>query len=1133
MKTIFRHPGIGGLLFAQSQVAFNDNATKLALIGLVQILLPADAAARVVGLIALLLVTPFVLFAPLGGWLADRFPKRHVLSGSLWLQMAVMLALVVAAALHSLSLAVGGFFLLGVQSALMSPARRGMVKELAGDSVGEVVGWMEMLCIAAILAGSLAGGQLIDGLTGPAGGPWPAAEISFVVLAASCGVALWAFRRVPAHAPATKTPFGLRILFGHKSLLQTLRRDPAIRRAAWGDAVFYLAGGVLMLTLSEAGRTLFPNGVGAARITGLMLATMGAGIAVGSVGAARLCRHRILMGLVPLAALGLAGVLAVLSTLHAGSLPFFAGLFALGICGGLYLVPVGAFLVDRAPEQERGAVLAASSMLSSLAGVLAVGLHALAKSVFGLGLSGQFVLLGVLFFFTSLFATRMVTQDVLRIVALLLARCRYGVKNPGVENLPARGGVLLVCNHVSYVDTIVLSLASPRPIRFLSYAGFFQTPLLGKILRLFGAIPVSSTKARDAIVKASDAIRHGEVVCIFPEGQLTRTGCLMELKSGFELIARRAKCPVVVTHLDGLWGSIFSFEGGRYFTKLPRGLRRRTSVSFAPALAAGAATTARVREILLELGEQASRSRPLRHSLASGLVHALHSHPWKVAVEDPASPVKRLRNAELLAAGWMLARRRKTLSGPRTGIVLPAGIAGTLANLSVVLAGKIPVNLNPTLSPEAARSCIAQAGLRTVITAEAVVKKFPNFPWPEDLVFIEKELENPPRLHCLRLWLECVLLPASLLARRMGLPQTAPDAEALVLFTSGTAGLPKGVSLTNRHVLSNFHQVCETGFLRPDDRLLSALPLFHSFGLTMGMFVPLLAGHTLITSPSPLDCGKLAAAAREGVPSILLSTPTFLRNYARRIPRDAFGTLRLAATGAERLPATTAALFRDRFGCDVFEGYGLTEASPVVAFNMQDPALGVGADSLQAGWRTNSAGRLLPGLAMRLLDIESGEERPGSTRGLLALRGANIIAGYLGGQCAEKFRDGWLVTGDIVRVDDEGFLFLEGRLSRFSKIGGEMVSHSAIEEALVNAFPDPSGRAQDCVLGRPDPEKGEELVLLTTRTFSREELCRSLELPNLWIPRHIVRLEHLPVLATGKLDLAACRALVNDAEVMA
>lgn len=1122
MKTLLRRPGVGGLLFAQSQVAFTDNAAKLLLIGLVQILLPEDEAERLVSTIALLLVAPFVLFAPLGGWLADRFPKRHVLAASLWLQLAVTIALVVAVVIHSLPLAVGGFFLLGIQSALMSPARRGMAKELAGESVGELVGWMEMLCIAAILLGSVAGGQLIDGLTGALGNAWTAGGISFGLLVVGCGAALFGFRRVPAREAASHQPFTKKCLFGHADLLRTLRRDRPIWRAALGDSVFYLAGGVLLLTLAEIGRGLYPDGIGAARCTALMLAMMGVGVAVGSLVAARLSRHGIHLGLAPLGALGMAGALLGLAAAVPGGLAFSAALTTLGLAGGLYIVPLGAFLVDRAPEAERGKILAASGLLSSVAGVVAVGLHALAANLFQVNAQGQFVLLALLMLATAVMAARMLPEHLLRVLALAVARTRYSVKRVG--EIPATGGVLIVCNHVSYVDTLILSLAAPRPIRFLSYEGFSETPVLRLILRMAGTIPVSPTKAREAISRAADSIRQGEVVCIFPEGQLTRTGCLMELKSGFELIARRAKCPVIVAHLDGLWGSIHSFAGGRYFTKMPRGLRRHATVSFSPPLKE--ISTTRVREVLLEQGEAAFRTRSAgRKNLAAALLRALEAEPFRTCVEDPTAEKKSLTAIELLCLGWRLAVRwRRTFPETRVGVILPPGLAGSLANLALVLAGKVPVNLNPTLGEEAARSCLQQAGVTRILTAGEVTRKLTKFPWTENIVTMDTEIAALSRSELVAAFLQILLLPSRLLAIRLRLPRAAAQEEAALLFTSGTSGHPKGVPLSHGNILANFTQIGETSFLQKDDRLLSALPLFHSFGLTMGLFFPLLAGRTIITAPSPLDSDKLAEAARAGLPTVLLSTPTFLRSYLKRIPRDAFGTLRLAVAGAERLPAETAAEFQARFGCPVLEGYGLTEASPVVSLNVPNPPCGPGADSLQIGQRPGSVGRLLPGVAARLFDPETHEPAP--ARGLLAVRGVNLVGAYLGETADDKFRDGWFFTGDIVRVDAEGFLYLEGRASRFSKIGGEMVSHATVETALAAALP---AEAQDCVLGLPCLEKGERLVLLTTRKLTRETLRENLagRVPNLWIPRDIVLLETLPALASGKLNLAECRRLAT------
>jgi acyl-[acyl-carrier-protein]-phospholipid O-acyltransferase/long-chain-fatty-acid--[acyl-carrier-protein] ligase len=767
-------------------------------------------------------------------------------------------------------------------------------------------------------------------------------------------------------------------------------------------------------------------------------------------------------------------------------------------------------------------------MLSSVAGVLAVGAYRVTTAVFHLSSSQQFLLLAMLMLATAVLAMRLLPQDILRVVGLFLARLRYSVRTAGVENLPKTGGALIVCNHVSYVDTIILSLASPHPVRFLSHESFFKTPVLGSILRVFGAIPIAPARAKEALRRASDCIRAGELVCIYPEGQLTRTGCLMELKSGFEIIARRAQCPVIVAHLDGLWGSIYSFEGGRYFTKLPKGLRRTATVSFAAPLSAEVATTVRVRETLLILGEAAFRLRT-HDSLSRRVLESLSKDPFRTALADPTGEKKSLRAGELLGVSMALARHwRESLPERRVGVILPPGTVGTLANVGLLFAGKVPVNLNPTLSEAATRACLEQAGIKTILTAGTIERKCTKFPWTTRVLHIESEIGNISLAQSFWHLAAAFLLPTSLLARVAGSTKTEPDAEAILLFTSGSSGLPKGVPLTHRNLVTNILQVSETGFAEKDDRLLSALPLFHSFGLTMGLFFPLVTRRAIVSAPSSLDCDKLAEAARADAPTVLLATPTFLRQYLKRIPRDAFGTLRRVVSGAEKLPADLRVAFHARFGCEVLEGYGLTEASPVASLNVPKPARGAGADSIQHGARQGSAGRLLPGIAMRLLDPESLEETSYAQRGLLALRGANLVTGYLGGEAREKFRDGWCITGDIVSVDEDGFLFLEGRASRFSKIGGEMISHAAVEEAVAAALPNQA--VQDCVVGIPCPDKGEELVMLTTRSISREDVRRALAsrgIPNLWVPRAVIQVPQLPVLASGKLDLAACLRLAD------
>jgi len=1118
VKTIFRLPGMNRLLFAQAQVAFNDNAVKLVLIGLVQVLLPADEASSLVSLIALLLVGPFLLFAPLTGWLADRFPNRDVVAGSLLLQLAVMILLFVGTWLHSLPIAIGGFFLLGLQSALMSPARRGLVKNLAGDRVGEAIGWMEMSCIVAILGGSLIGGQLIDRVSGALHDPWTAAGIACVVLGIGCALAYGLFLKCPRHPAPAHVPFSPRIVYGHLDLLKTLRGDRSIWWAAIGDSAFYLAGGILMLIFADIGRLLHPTGLGAAGATGLMMALLGGGIAVGSIVAARMSRHHVNLGLVPVGAMGMALTLMILAMLPLGGLGFQGALIMLGVCGGLFLVPLGAFLVDRSPADRRGKILAASSMISSFTGLVAVGAHLAMKKIFDMSPAGQFLALAILLLIVALACLHRTAPHFLRLVALLIARQHYIVKILGTSNLPKSGGALLVCNHVSYVDTIVLSLASPRPIRFLSYEGFFSTPVLGSLLKIFGAIPVSSTRARAALAQAAQYIQNGELVCLFPEGQLTRTGTLLELKSGFEIIARRAECPVIVAHLDGLWGSIFSFEGGCYFKKWPHSLRRSVTVSFAPALMARESTAVRVRQVLLELGAEAFAQRKLP-SLPHLISHSLLNSPWRVALKDEDG--KKMHAGMLWVKSLVLwGLLRKNLRGHRVGVVLPPGFSGAVVNLALILTGRVPVNLNPLASRDTISSCLEAAGVRSIITARVLKQKLPSFPWPLGTFFVED---------CLRASF-AQTLRAFLHGWIESRGACCSDDEAVLLFTSGSSGLPQGVPLTQRNVVANLTQVRETSFLRQDDTLLTALPLFHSFGLVMGLFLPLVAGRRIVTAVSPLDCERVTKAARCDAPTILLSTPTFLRTYIRRIPRDAFGTLRLVVTGAEKLPEETAGAFRDRFGCEVVEGYGLTETSPVACLGVPHPQRGLGADSLQLGWRAGSVGRLMPGMAVRFYN--DGEHQLGASRGILALRGPNVLSAYLSGS-TEKFDEGWFITGDVAHMDSEGFLYVEGRLSRFSKIGGEMVSHLAVEQAI-SQVDDKNEEASDCIIGCSCPEKGERLVLLTTRELTREVIRAGFAekaIPNLWLPRNIVRIPELPMLPSGKLDLASCRRLAEACTV--
>ena len=719
----------------------------------------------------------------------------------------------------------------------------------------------------------------------------------------------------------------------------------------------------------------------------------------------------------------------------------------------------------------------------------------------------------------------------IRAFASPFARLIYRIHTHGAGHLPATGGVLLLPNHITWIDAVVLQLACPRPIRFVVFEAIYNQPLLKPIFRVFGVIPVSPVRATEGVRAAVARLQAGEIVCIFPEGELTRTGTLLRLKKGFELVARKGGVPVVPVWLDQLWGSVFSFEGGRFFSKWPRRVPYPVTVAFGEPLAPEQADTDTVREKLLALGAFCYEERPmLKRHLAEACLRGLKTGLRRVAVVDGLDH-STLTRGTLLAAAIVLARHlRATVSARRVGVVLPPTKGAVLANLAVLFAGKVPVGLNFTAGRHALEAAIRQAQIDTVITAAAFERKLEHFPWPPNVLRLEAVL--PPLKKRIAMWRVLVtFLPWRVLARLLKIPRCGDHAEAVLLFTSGSSGEPKGVVLSHRNLLANISQFRVMINFTSDDTVLASLPFFHSFGCTVTLWFPLLEGMRSITYPSPLEVAKNAELIERYGCSLFLGTPTFLRGYLRKAERAQLASLRLVVTGAEKLPRALADAFNEKFGHQVMEGYGLTETSPVVSVNLPDVSLNDAGHTVQHAYRPGSVGKLAPGLSAQIRDPQTGAPLRLRDTGMLWLRGPNIFEGYLGQpeQTADVIRDGWFRTGDLARFDEDGFLFIEGRLSRFSKIGGEMVPHETIEVKIHEALELPAaGDRLLVVMGVPDEAKGESLVLLTTIGIDQADLrakLSALGVPNLWIPRCIQRIEAFPVLGTGKLDLKACRDL--------
>jgi len=925
--------------------------------------------------------------------------------------------------------------------------------------------------------------------------------------------------------------------------LRDVWREPPIRLCVLGISYFYGLAGALYLTLFEVSASIHANQIGTASHTGVYAATLGVGIICGSFLVTRMTTHQVEIGLIPIGSAGLICGAIMAGLCSPKSALFLLALFGIGLAGALFVVPLNAHLQEQVEPERRGRILSGNNLFVNLFGIVAVLCQFVVSAELGVAPRTQLLLYAIPTAVVTVIIIFLTPEGLLRLALGLIGRTFYRVTPIGLDSVPATGGVLLLPNHISYVDAVILQLACPRPIRFLVYEQIYQHGLLRWGLRLLGAIPISPKIARTAIETAVQALARGDVVCLFPEGALTRTATLQKLNRGYELIARRANVPVVPVWLENVWGSVFSYYGGHFFWKMPRVVPLRVWLYFGAPMTAAAATPEAVRRCLYDLSEAAFQGRPeLRSHVGYEALRGMRKRFFTPIITDAHASNRSLTGGQLLVISiavslWM----RKNVPERRVGVVLPPGLGATIANLGVIFSGKIPVNLNFSAGRAANESAIARAGIHRLITAPALVEQIKDFPWLENRIDIGELCKGFSPSSLKRLGLMALILPLPLLRRRLGVPKRGDREEAALLFTSGSSGEPKGVVLTHRNILSNTAQFGAVLGQINLKSILGSLPVFHSFGFTVTFWWPLLGGPPVVTYPNPLDAQKLIETIEKHKLELLITTPTFLRAFLRKARSEQLCSLKMVVTGAEKLPQDLLRDFEAKFGVQVSEGYGMTEASPGVAVNLFDePPSRMNPDGV-LGRRIGSVGRLLPGMTARIRDPETNEDLPLFQSGMLWLRGANVFEGYL--KDTDRTRDvltgGWYKTGDVGRLDEDGFLFIEGRMSRFSKIAGEMVPHLTVEQKIAEALADTVVHHDGptiVVVGIPDEKRGESLVVLTTLAFEQAELRKKLTamgLPNLWIPKVIKRVSAIPLLATGKLDLRACHCLAAEAEAVA
>ena len=1127
------HP-LRGLLIAQFFGAFNDNAWKLmvALLAIRQAtagLTPGPeletAAQTQTALTFIIFTLPLVLLSLIGGTLADRLSKRTVIISIKVVEVLLMSAGTVALWFNP----AGGILPLivlcgmGAHSALFAPSKYGILPELIPhERLAAGNGLLEVWTFAAILAGTAAGGFLLQSAGDQV---WMAP----LALAALSVVGLIAAFAVPHVAPARTTGGVISTIRVAWSAIQS---EHLLRLAIPGEIFFWTIASLFAQNILVYAKAVLHL---SDAMSGLPLTLLSVGIGVGAILVGRLSKNRIEYGLVPLGAMGASIALSLLGGLTPQLVGTFLILGLLGVCCSFIFVPLNAILQWRSPPDRRGAVISFSNTCV-FTGILLGSLAGGSLANIGFSTSSIFLVTAGVTIVGTMWALRLMPDVFLRLLFVIFTHTLYRLRIVGQHHVPQSGGALLVPNHMSFIDGFLLMASVDRPIRFVVDAAYATHPLFKWLMTTMKVIPITSAGDTRMILRAlrsaGQALDDGEIVCIFPEGQITRTGTLLPFRRGFERIVKGRDVPIIPTHLDRVWGSIFSFERGRFLTKWPERIPYPLTVSFGAPLPADSPAY-KLRDAVRTLGEEAWRLRkPSRHPLHREFIHAMRRHPFRFAMADHSRP--HVSSLQALIGSIVFARvLRPHWDGQRhVGILLPPTVAGALVNVAAPLCGKTSVNLNYTVGKSGLEAAVRLASLRTIVTSRVFVQKAklelpdgPSIVWLED---VARTIGTGQKLIASLL---ALCAPARLIEKACGqhTPLTMDDL-ATIIFSSGSTGEPKGVMLTHFNIDANEQGASQVLHLYQDERVLGTLPFFHSFGYLVFWLV-MFNNLGIVFHPSPLDAAAIGELVLRYRLTFLVTTPTFLQLYQRRCTPEQFSSLRVVLTGAEKLPARLVQVFEDRFGIEPIEGYGVTECAPVIAVNCPDFRA---AGFYQPASRRGTVGQPLPGVSVKIVDPDSFAPLPPDTPGILLVGGPNVMKGYLGRDdlTANALRDGWYITGDIAMLDEDGFLTITDRLSRFSKIGGEMVPHGRVEEALQQAAE--ADVQVFAVTGIPDEKKGEQLAVLHTLDESKiPNIVNKLTangLPNLYVPSraNFIKVDALPMLGTGKMDLRSLKRIAME-----
>jgi acyl-[acyl-carrier-protein]-phospholipid O-acyltransferase/long-chain-fatty-acid--[acyl-carrier-protein] ligase len=1097
-----------------------------------------------------LILLPFILLFSPAGYLSDKYPKPRVIR---WTAFVAIVATLLITFFYYMGWFWGAFamtLLLATQSAFYSPAKYAFIKELAGsENLARANGYVQATTIIGILLGTFVFSGAFEALL-PDASEFTTEQIikliapigwALVILATVQWLLTFRLKSEETTRQEKKFDISTYLRLGYLNTnLQTVRERPQVIRSIIGLATFWAISQVMLAAFPAFAKEALQV-TNTVVIQGI-LACSGVGIMLGSLIAGRLSRNYIETGLIPIGALGISVVIAVLPTLNS-VLQMGLAFLTVGIAGGLFIIPLNALIQFHARKEKLGTILAGNNWIQNVAMLSFLALTA-TFALAGIDSVGLFYLLTGVAIIGTGYTVRTLPQSLARVLAQAVLRRRYKIQVLGFENLPQSGPILLLGNHISWIDWALVQIACPRPIRFVMLRRIYELWYLKPFFKLFKVVPISAGQSKESIDSIREFLKAGEVVCLFPEGAISRNGQLGKFHSGYERAVEGLEGGVIVPfYLRGLWGSKFSYADDHLRDSRAPSLRRDLIVAFGRPLPVDTRADI-LKQKVFDLSITAWEAYTTRlDPLPLAWLRSVKRDLGDVCTVD-ATGIRLSRRrfaAAVLAFGSAMGLQRNARN---VGLLLPAANAAAIANMAIMLKGRTAVNLNFSAPVSAVRAAVSEADIKQVFTSRQFETRLADrgvdireMLQDTEIIYMEDIRERIPQWRLLIKLVEVSLLPARLLYRIHGRKSSLED-PAAILFSSGSEGRPKGVVLSHRNIQSNCKQISDVLNTRVDDVVMASLPPFHAFGLTVTLIMPLIEGIPIVCHPDPTDVLGIARAVAKYRATILFGTATFLSLYARNKKVDPIllEPLRVVVAGAEKLPVHVRHEFQLKFNKYILEGYGATETTPVASVNIPD-AVDTGSWKIQVGQREGSVGLPLPGTSFKIVDPNSREELPLGEDGMICISGNQVMLGYLHDEAKTSEvifeQDGmrWYETGDKGHLTSEGFLIIVDRYSRFAKVGGEMVSLGAVEEQARNVLPDQS-QDELAAAAVPDARKGEKVIVLVTSDDLEQELRDKMVAAGvspLMVPAQVIRVQEIPKLGSGKTDFSALNALATDA----